>query len=72
MSLHKPKKDTCAFCNTYKEKKRTGFVSDMEKYNYDKHLRRKEEARHEKENDKTASKKDISIYSATFDLQAVL
>ena len=72
LSFHKPKKDTCAFCNTYKEKERTGFVSDMEKYNYDEHLRRKEEARREKENDKEASKKDKSIYSATFDLQAVL
>ena len=44
----------------------------MERYNYDEYLRRKEEARHEKENDKEASKKDKSIKSATFDLQAVL
>ena len=56
----------------FKEKECTGFVSDMEKYNYNEHLRRKKEARREIENDKEASMKDKSIYSATFDLQAVL
>ena len=72
MSFHKPKKDTCAFCNTYQEKERTGVVSEEDKINYAEHLKRKDEARSEKEKDKEAAKQEKSIYTATFDLQAVL
>ena len=48
------------------------FRSGYGKFNYNEHLRRKVEVRHEKETDKGASKKDKSIYSATFDLKAAL
>ena len=71
LSFHKPKKDTCAFCNTYQEKEHTGVVSEADKTNYTEHLKRKED-RSEKEKDKEASKQDKSIYTATFDLQAGL
>lgn len=72
LSFHKPKKDTCAFCNTYQEKERTGVVSKEDKINYAEHLKRKDEAWSEKEMDKEASKQEKSIYTATLDLQAVL
>lgn len=72
LSFHKPTKDTCAFCNTYQEKEHTGVVSEEDKINYAEHLKRKDEARSEKEKDKEASKQEKSIYTATFDLQAVL
>ena len=72
LSFHKPKKDTCTFCNTYNEKVRTGFVSETETNNHEEHLKRKDDARNKKEKDKEISKHNKSIYTATFDLQAVL
>lgn len=72
LSFHKPKKDMCQVCNTFNEKNKTGHVSDIDQLNYNEHIRRKEESRIEKENDKKKAKSDTSTYVATFDLQAVL
>ena len=71
-AFHKPKKDACSYRNTFLQKERTGNVSEIDKTNYDNHLKRKDEAMNEKERYRDASKQNKSLYTATFDLQAVL
>jgi hypothetical protein len=65
IAFHKPKKDTCSFC----EKAKLGQVS---KEDYEKHLHKKEDARQEKMNDKETATNDSTIHAACFDLQQVL
>lgn len=71
-SFHKPKKDTCQTCNTYNEKKKTGNITESDQAMYIEHMKRKEQARTEKDADKKRAKNDKSLFVATFDLQAVL
>lgn len=59
-------------CNTFNKKKQTGKISESDEVIYNEHLKRKEESRIEKENDKKKAKHDKGIFVATFDLQAVL
>lgn len=71
-SFFKPKKDQCSQCTKFSIKKAEGSVDEAIEETHKSHLRRKENSREQKSNDKTRAKTDKSVYAATFDLQAVL
>jgi hypothetical protein len=48
-------------CNTFNKKKQTGKISESDEVIYSEHLKRKEESRIEKENDKKKAKHDKDI-----------
>lgn len=62
--IHKPKKDQCDICIGYKTK-------NVSEEDYIKHIKRKEEARNEKENDKTEATENSELAIFTMDVQAV-
>lgn len=71
-SFHKPKKDSCQVCNAYNERKRINIATEEDEKAFKAHLDRKEKSRTEKEKDKQLSKENKSVYTAAFDLEAVL
>lgn len=71
LSFHRPKKDVCGKCEQYEN------ATDAEKGSleeeYRQHIRRKSEAREEKERDKALAKeKGSAVHAVTMDLQSVL
>ena len=72
LSFHKPKKDTCSTCNAFEQKKKANTITQEDEINIEAHIKRKEESRTEKENDKKVSQSDKSVCAVTFDLEAVL
>ena len=71
LSFHRPKKDMCGKCEQYEN------ATDVEKGSLEEefrqHIRRKSEAREEKERDKALAKeKGSSVHAVTMDLQSVL
>ncbi|MCG8049000.1 MAG: hypothetical protein N0E48_25925 [Candidatus Thiodiazotropha endolucinida] len=72
LSFHKPKKDICSTCNTFEQKKKANTITQGDEINIEAHIKRKEESRTEKENDKKVSQSDKSVCAVTFDLEAVL
>lgn len=72
LSFHKPKKDQCDACASFK------FLSDAEKQLpkfldvYDEHIKNKNLSRQMMQTDKEEAKSDDSILCASFDLQKVL
>lgn len=71
-SFHKPKKDSCEYCNAYSEKEKNNMLTPEDIERYKGHIASKERAREEKEHDKERAKANQSVYAATFDLEAVL
>ena len=70
LGLHVPKKDACKNCSCY-----TNASSELKKKletEHQKHLKNKETARNEKDQDKSKAAIDPSFRSFTFDLQQVL
>ncbi|CAG9814709.1 unnamed protein product [Phaedon cochleariae] len=70
LGFHRPKKDSCATCEKYKQVENEKKQEMKEEY--DRHIKNKEVARKKKESDKKRSETDISFKSVTFDLQSVL
>ena len=69
-SFHRPKKDMCGKCDQYEK------ANEDEKFSleegYRQHVARKNEAREEKERDKSLAKQNNSVHAITMDLQSVL
>jgi hypothetical protein len=63
-SNHKPEKDQCDICIGYKTK-------NVIEEDYIKHIKKKEEARNEKENDKKEATENSELGIFTMDVQAV-
>lgn len=63
IDIYSPKKDRCDTCTSFENKHITNEI-------YEKHLKRKESARNEKEKDKEAAKKGI-CHTVCCDLMAV-
>ena len=72
LSFHVPKKDQCSTCSIYAMKKTGGSVDEKEEELYQQHLKRKQQAREQKEADKQEALKDPTKHVVTVDLQAVL
>jgi hypothetical protein len=50
--FHKPKKDSCEYCNAYSEKEKNNMLTPEDIERYKGHIASKERAREEKEHDK--------------------
>lgn len=72
ISFHRPKKDLCSTCETYKIKQKENLNDSETDEKYKEHIIRKEQARNEKSNDSKQAKEDNSYFVGTFDLQSVL
>jgi len=72
ISFQKPKKDSCEYCNAYSEKEKTNMLTPEDIEDFNAHIASKKRAREEKEHDKENAKSDRSVFSATFNLEAVL
>jgi len=69
-SFHRPKKDACGKCDQYEKANEYDKFSLEEQYRQ--HVARKNEAREEKERDKSLGKQDNSVHAITMDLQSAL
>ena len=70
IGFHKPRKDQCLQCETFKN---AGESEKLElQAKYDEHIKRKQDAQAQKKEDKEKAARDPSFVTATFDLQSVL
>ena len=72
LSFHKPKKDLCSICDRWSHLSSTEKALTSEKEARDAHLKRKEDIRTSKENDKEEAKRNVQVHTIAFDLQKVL
>ncbi|CAG4989572.1 unnamed protein product [Parnassius apollo] len=70
LSFHKPKKDQCSLCMTYREG--TSEVKEKLQNKYDAHIIEKEEVRRIKNECKNRAIQNITTCCASFDLQQVI
>nr|XP_026497999.1 uncharacterized protein LOC113402096 isoform X2 [Vanessa tameamea] len=68
LSFHKPKKDQCYVCLSYKNNPITPEIQE----NFENHIKSKTLSRSLKQNDKHNAQNNPKIFCATFDLQKVL
>lgn len=69
IGFHKPKKDLCDVCHTYKNKE---LPTEEEKTRYLQHQALKKAARRLKQMDKDEAKSNKEVLTATFDFEKVL
>ena len=69
LSFHRPKKDTCAKCETFKN---MSILSEEDQINKAQHLSDAKFAQKLKDEDRARAEGDSSFRTATFDLQSVL
>ena len=70
LGFHKPKKDICTFCDSYSKLSESEKKEQIEEHK--EHLKRKEEAREQKNRDKQIAIENDEVKVLNFDLQKVL
>jgi len=70
LAFHKPKRDQCNYCTTYKNSSKAEQEKMQE--NFSAHHKRKEYARELKQLHKTRAQQDSSFHVVCFDLEQVL
>jgi hypothetical protein len=70
LGFHVPKKDACDSCTAYNVMVTAGTITEAKQAEHDAHMRRKDQARKEKEVDKIANPEEKVV--AAFDLEQVL